>query len=237
MRALCALSIIAGSLWLIGCGAKPSVVAQENDRLRAKVLELEGRVKGLESRNDELETQLEQSRAAPTSVPTEIAENTPHVTGISINRLSHARDANGDGRMDTIVLYIQPADGLGRFLQIVGTVSVHVAILPAAAQARTIGTKLFSPREVRDGYRSAFTGQYYSFELPIEPLPAAKPAPIPPPPSAGDSPPVSGAVQPAATAPANRPAAIASTQCTVRVEYVDGYTGRSFSAERVIDLQ
>ena len=219
----CFALLLPAMIALAGCGTGGSVVATENDRLRAQVLELEGQVKTLTSRSAELQTQLNQALQRPDSVPAEIAENTPHVTSIALNRLSHARDSDGDGRMDTITLFLEPADGLGRFLQIVGSVAMHAAILPTDGPAKTIGQKTLTPKEVRDGYRSAFTGQYYSLTLPIDPPPLAPPKPMPP---------VSGTT----TAPATRPADPAS-QCTVRVEYTDGYTGQKFSTERVIDLR
>ena len=225
MRRLCTVNLmLMALLWLCGCGVSNSVVATENDRLRAQVMEFEKQVKTLESRNAELQTQLEAQARVPSSIPREIAENTPHVTGISINRLSQARDSDGDGRLDSIILYLEPADGLGRFLQIVGSVSMHAAILPPDGPAQTIGQTTLGPAELRDAYRSAFTGQYYSLELPIEP---------PPLPTARPLPPASGA----ATAPANSAASDPATQCTIRIEYVDGYTGQRFAAERVIDLR
>ncbi|HVP72364.1 MAG TPA: hypothetical protein VMS30_01410 [Phycisphaerales bacterium] len=226
MRRLCTfnLMILLASLWLCGCGVSNSVVATENDRLRAQVMELEKQVKTLESRNSELQTQIEAQARVPSSIPREIAENTPHVTGVSINRLSQARDSDGDGRLDSIILYLEPADGLGRFLQIVGSVSMHAAILPPNGPAKTIGQKTLGPAELRDAYRSAFTGQYYSLILPIEPPPA---------PAAPRLPPATGAT----TAPAIAPVSDPAGQCTVRIEYVDGYTGQRFAAERVIDLR
>ena len=226
MRAFTAVILsLACALTLTGCSTG-GAVATENDRLRAQVLDLEKQVKTLKGRSAELETQLARATSAPSSVPADIIANTPHVTAIGLSRLSQARDENGDGRLDTIILYLEPTDGLGRFLQIVGRVAMHAAILPSDGPAKTIGQKTLGPAEVRDGYRSAFTGQYYALALPIDPPETPKTV-IPAATAAGE---ISAA---ASVLPPESPA----TQCTVRVEFTDGYTGQKFSTERVIDLR
>lgn len=171
----------ASALFLIiavtlpGCsGGGGARFANENDRLRAQALDLENQAKALKSRNAELEAQLAQATRAPTTLPADVIAATPHVASISLGRLSHARDDNNDGKLDTILLFLEPTDGLGRFLQIVGSVSIHAAILPADGPAKTIGQRNIGPKELRDAYRSSFTGQYYSLSLPIE-LPSPSP--------------------------------------------------------------
>lgn len=224
-------AIILCALCLAGCGVGGGVVATENDRLRAQVLDLESQVRTLTSRNAELQTQLALASRAQESVPPEILANTPRITSISLSRLSQARDEDGDGRLDSIILYLEPADGLGRFLQIVGSVSMHAAVLPPDGPAQTIGQRTIGPDELRAAYRSAFTGQYYSLTLPIEPR-EVTPAPQPPPPPPSGAP-ATMVIEPVAVVGPESPL----TQCTVRVEYIDGYTGQRFAAERVIDLR
>jgi hypothetical protein len=143
--------------------------ANENDRLRAQAVDLENQVKMLQGRNVELQTQLAEAVRGSSTAPPEVIENTPRVVAISLSRLSQARDENGDDKLDSILLYLEPADGLGRFMQVVGSVSMHAAILPKDEPAITIGQKTIGPKELRDAYRAAFTGQYYSLSMPIEP--------------------------------------------------------------------
>ncbi len=195
--------LLVATFAFTGCASSGGAVAAENDRLRERALTLENENKTLTSRVAELETQLAQANRAPTAVPADVLANTPHVTAIALSRLSQAMDTDSDGKLDMIALYMEPADGLGRFLQTTGSVSMHAAVLPAEGAAVTIGQGTLGPKELRDGYRSAFTGQYYSLTLPID----------------------------AAKIPAG------ATECTVRVVFTDGYTGQSYSAERVIDLR
>jgi hypothetical protein len=165
LRGLIALTAVGGLL--IGC-AGGARVAKANDALRAKNASLERQVNELARRNKELEAQLQLAARPPSTLPEEILANAPQVTEITIGRLSHARDNDGDGRTDTLLLYLHPADGRGRFVQLVGTVSVHAVLLPGDADATTIGRVVFTPIQVRDAYRSTITGIHYAFDVPIQ---------------------------------------------------------------------
>ena len=148
-----------------GCGSFKKV-SQENDRLRALVMELQDENRALAGRAGELEGQVQRlTRDLP--IPQEVRDATPHVTDISIASVSHATDTDGDGRPDTLVVYVEPTDGRGRFVQLVGALSVHAATLPADGDAITIGRVTLGPRELRDAYRSTFLGTHYTIDVPI----------------------------------------------------------------------
>jgi hypothetical protein len=158
------LTLFIGAL--SACGGKANF-ATENDALRAQVMDLQTQVDSLQRRNAELEVELRQASTVSDSSPEEIRAATPHVVSIDLSRLSHARDEDGDGEIDTLLLYINPADGMGRFVQIVGHLSVTAAILPADADAITIGRAGLDPAELRAAYRSGLTGVYYAVRVPI----------------------------------------------------------------------
>ncbi len=159
-------ALCAAGLLLAGC-AGPTRVSRENDRLRARVQELTKQVSRLEDHNAELMVRIRQQSAKPTSIPTEILDNTPHVARISIGTLSHARDHDGDGRPELLKVYVKPTDGLGRFVQMVGELAVHAAILPPDKEAITIGRITLGPGAVRGAYRSSVLGTRYAVTLPI----------------------------------------------------------------------
>lgn len=161
------ISLIALALPLIGC-ANTAALRRENDRLRAEVMELKSANDRLEGRVEELDAELARRSEAPDSLPAAIRANTPHVTALDLSRLSHVQDGDGDGRPDRLVLYVQPADSLGRFVQIVGTLTAHAAILPADGEARTVGRLTLEPAALREAYRSSFTGTHYTIEVPID---------------------------------------------------------------------
>ncbi len=168
------LTLVALSFAAAGCGSGAKRASLENDRLRAEALDLKDRIVGLEKRNAELEAELLRASAEPRSLAEEYRANAPHVASISIGRLSHARDDDGDGRPDTLVLYVKPSDGLDRFVQMVGHLSAHAAILPTNGDAVTIGRANLGPAEVRQAYRSSALGTHYTVTLPIESPPDAQ---------------------------------------------------------------
>ncbi len=141
-------------------------VSRENDRLRAEVLGLKDHVDQLTWHVKELQAQLSQT-ADVSALPPEVRASTPRVAEISVGWLSHAADEDGDGRPETLVLYVEPADGLGRFLQMVGSLSAHAAVLPPDRDAITIGRVTLGPQELRGAYRSSFLGTNYSVTVPI----------------------------------------------------------------------
>lgn len=163
-----------GLIVLVLSGCSDGQIATENDGLRRQVLELRKENEQLRQRETELTFELQQDSRRPDALPPEIRENTPHVASISIGPRSHVRDQDDDGIPDRILVYVTPADGYGRFIQLVGSLSMHAVILPPDADAITIGRVTLEPFELRAAYRSGITGTHYTIELPIENLP--KPA-------------------------------------------------------------
>jgi hypothetical protein len=156
---------------LVGCGKKAS---RQNDLLRAQVMDLETQVQELTDRNRELEASLAKAETRPGEPPEEVRAATPQVVRVEIDRLSHALDEDGDGRVEALQIYVKPADGMGRFVQLAGWLSVHAADLRAEADAETLGRVRLGPAEVREAYRTSFMGTHYSVTLPLT-LPAERP--------------------------------------------------------------
>jgi hypothetical protein len=163
------LAIVAATVTvLIAPGCRDQRLSEENDRLRARVLDLETEIRALRQRNEELAVAVERVADASDGLSADALAATPGLVELKIGRLSHSDDEDGDGIAETLVLYLNPRDGRSRFLQIVGTLSVHAAVLPPDADAITIGRRTLDPIELRDAYRSGVTGTHYTVELPIE---------------------------------------------------------------------
>jgi hypothetical protein len=138
-----------------GCG--PRNFANENDALRARVHELESRVEALEAERDELAAEL---AAAGHEVEPDVLESVPRVTGLELSRLSHFRD----GR---VVLYVEPLDGRGRFVQLAGELTAVVALLDGDDGVEMLGEATLDPATLRDAYRSGFSGTHYTVEVEV----------------------------------------------------------------------
>ncbi len=157
---------------LLVCGPLPGCknreLSSQADDLRRRVLELENENKAHRLREAELRAELEREAARPDELPAEIRANMPRVAAISLNRLSHARDTDDDGRRESLMLYIEPKDGRGRFVQMVGHLSVHALLVPPDDDAMTLARVRLAPEALRAAYRSGVTGTHYLVELALE---------------------------------------------------------------------
>ena len=154
---------------IAGCGSPRILVPTDGDEARARVMELEQENRELQREVTELRAQLDASAATPRIPPAEIVEAWPRPVDLTIGRLSGVVDTSGDDLPDTVRLYLQPADGRGRFVQLFGRLSVHAAVLPDGGTARSVGRLDLDPHQLRDAWRSGFTGTHYTVELPLDP--------------------------------------------------------------------
>lgn len=203
---------LVGLLGVMPLGCQQRHFQTESDHLRARVMELEGEVELLQQREAELKAQLRRLRRAQERLQDldepDIAEFVPQVVGISLGRLSHARDLDGDGLPNVLVLYVQPRDSRGRFVQMAGHVRIRAFVLPENSdEPISICRVELGPGQVRDAYRSGITGTHYAIEVPLE-LP-----------------------------PGIDEEWVEQQQATVRVAFIDGQTGLRHTAERTIDLR
>jgi outer membrane murein-binding lipoprotein Lpp len=151
---------------LAGCGAKAS---RENSRLRAQVMDLEAEVESLTARNRELETALAETRAAAgdRTIPPDVQAAIPYVAVVEIDRKSYARDTDGDGRVDELVVYVKPLDGRRRFVQMAGSLTVTATVIVPDAEPVILARAELDPAQLRDAYRSSFMGTHYRVVLPL----------------------------------------------------------------------
>ncbi len=199
-----ALPLITAAMTLAivpGCGSAKRV-SSENDRLRAEVLDLQDENRSFASQVEELQGQLDRA-TGETPVPRAVLAATPHVASLSVDSLSHTIDTDDDGQPDSLTVYVSPSDGLGRLVQVVGDLSIHVALLPTDDDAVTLGRVSLGPQELRDAYHSTWLGTHYTVDVPITiPLGVSEP-----------------------------------TSFTVKVEFIDGYSGRRVTSQQSLDLE
>lgn len=215
---------------LSGCAAKV-LSPTPADQLRRQNAELSAKVESLELQLSESRTALaarasasqpagagradasvgDGAADAPVLSP-EAIEATPHLAAITIAASSHTdTPLSGEGCVARI--YVTPVDGLGRFLQVVGTASVTLYWSPPGCAAEVIACQEFGPLALRGAYRSGFGGTHYTLEWPV--VPGA---------SSGDG------------APDGRTGSgwTCGSQVEVKVEFTDARSGRVFTARRAL---
>ncbi|MEX0885645.1 MAG: hypothetical protein WD009_04320 [Phycisphaeraceae bacterium] len=158
--------LVAGAV-LPGCrvGGGRSV-ASENTRLRQVNLDYQRQVDRLESRlvlkEGQIATLTQQlEQAAP---PMDGAE-VPVLSRIELGRFTAGYDTTGDGRDDTLRVYVRTLDQHGRMLPVAGRARVRAVVVPAEGEPRVLAERVYEPREWDAAYRAGFTGTHYTLEL------------------------------------------------------------------------
>lgn len=151
------------------------------DVLRKQNLELQNQVAQLQKDASELRAKLaELAGAGGSGKSPEVAEATPRVASVEIDFLSGpTADSISPPQSDrnrTVAVYIKPLDGRGRFIQATGKLTVEVSRLTtlvqneqagADAPARLLAGRTLEPLQLRDAYRSGFTGTYYVVDVAV----------------------------------------------------------------------
>ncbi len=167
--AVVAGSVVGALLALAGCSPATILKPTDSDALRIQVRDLKVQVEELTQVNAQLELQVKAATQAAqdnSGISAEAALATPKLVQIRVGSPSHfEKDAAGGRCLAT--LYLEPQDGLGRFLQVVGTLDVSIFELSATGSSRTLGSASFNPVEVRDAWRGGVLGSHYTFEVPI----------------------------------------------------------------------
>ncbi|MBL8746137.1 MAG: hypothetical protein JNK58_07255 [Phycisphaerae bacterium] len=203
---LCLLLVAAAAG---GCTAKGRW--SETDALREQLADAERRITTLTAERDEARAiiaEADRVRLGTGELSAEAAAALPRVATLTIDPLSGLTDANPDDStpFDAVEVYLKPADGRGRFVQIVGSVSVRADLLPRTgmsndASPRTLASATFGPAELREAYRSTFLSTHYTLRMPL--------------PDTRD---------------------LAANNLAISVEFLDALSGRVHRAERVLTV-
>lgn len=165
IQCLAAVLVCAG---LTSCRSARMMASAESARLRREVVELRKHIDSLEQRNRDLEIQVQQATSSAGPAAAEILANIPHVVEITIDRRSFAKDRDGDGRPEVLIIFVAPTDGRGRFEKMVGTVTATAALVPRRGDPLVVGRAEYTTSQVNDAYRYSFTGLHYTFEVPLQ---------------------------------------------------------------------
>ena len=226
--ALAGMPCVIVAVALAGCSAKV-LSPTPADQLRRQNAELAAKVESLERQLSEARTALAEASSRPqagdgkagaelagadasaATLSPEAIEATPHLAGMTIAGSSHTdRALSGEGCVARI--YLTPVDGLGRFLQVVGSASVTLYWSPPGCEAEVLSCQEFGPLALRGAYRSGFGGTHYTLEWPI---------------ATTGAPGAEGAGSPASAWTCGSPV-------EVKVEFTDSRSGRVFTARRAL---
>jgi len=119
--------------------------------------------------NEQLEAQRRQIEAMQQRDGRSVAADVPVPQFVSVRfeRYSGFLDTDGDGRVDTLRLYLHTLDQGGRFIPIAGHVAVQVVAVEAGREPRVLLEETIEPAAFARAYRSGFTGTHYTVQLPL----------------------------------------------------------------------
>lgn len=163
--ALAALPAVLLGALATGCKAR-ALAPNVADGLRAEVVERTRERDEARAKVAELETKLtELTLARDAKIDPESAEAMPALAGVALSGLSTARLT--EPNKAALALVIEPRDGLGRFLQITGTLRATAAILIPGREPLAAGKATLGPKVLREAYRSTPFGTHYTIEIPL----------------------------------------------------------------------
>ncbi|TVQ62863.1 MAG: hypothetical protein EA378_03360 [Phycisphaerales bacterium] len=122
-------AVIGAVLLAGGCGG-PKNFTNENDRLRSEAIARESRIGELEAANAELRAKVfEADRRSDAPMPESVREALPRVGKLEI--LEPLQDVSREGeRLGRVRVRVRPVDGRGRFVQMVGAMTVELIAFP-----------------------------------------------------------------------------------------------------------
>lgn len=166
------LAIITISLsGMIGCQNGSKSFVNENDRLRREVMNLTEQVESLTAEQRRLTTALANATATPAGIPEGMTP--PRLSEVTLGNHSGGIDTDGDGRDDSVRLYVQPTDQRGRMITIIATAEVTITHTHPGSASTTLATAKIDAPTLDQAYRSGLTGTHYTLEIPLTSLPPA----------------------------------------------------------------
>jgi cell division protein FtsB len=156
-----------GLLAIPGCSVK-LLAPTAADSLREQVSVQAARIEALEQRERELEAQVRslslEADPARGGLSAEAELARPRLAAISLGSASALRSGAAGPEL---AIHLEPRDGRGRFLQIVGSLELEATLLPLGGEPWLLGRWSYGPLAVRDAWRGGLTGGHYTFREPV----------------------------------------------------------------------
>jgi outer membrane murein-binding lipoprotein Lpp len=161
------VAALALSAALSACHMGPRNYENENDRLRAEVLDLTTQVRDLSAQVEALDNALTaaEQRRDPT-LPAGV--HRPQLAAIVVGRTSCIILEQDQ---PTARLYLRTLDARQRFTQTIAEAQLTITATRPGAQAVTLATHTFDARQFDAAYRSSFAGTHYTLLCPVKRLP------------------------------------------------------------------
>ena len=160
------LTLLFLSFGVAGC--RVTVLSPSSDdtaRDRNAVLEEENQV--LTRENEGLKVRISEAESEWDPMAVQLSEATPRLISMTIQDSSLVEPLDEKTGSSQLILRMSPSDDRGRFLQVVGGLSVTVVGVSVQEDPILLAQQAFTPTEVRDAWRGGLMGSGYVFEIPL----------------------------------------------------------------------
>lgn len=158
--------MLAAVCLLASCKAKVLKPSPADD-LRRQVAELQRQAKEQQAQIQELKAKLAQ-QAAAVGIDPAVEAARPVLASVRFTTGTGLEPMPEGGIGCLLRVVVVPEDGRGRFLQVVGELTVSMVRLVEGCEPEVTVCRTFGPLEVREAWRSGFMGTHYTFEVPLE---------------------------------------------------------------------
>lgn len=149
---------------LTGCQSGRRI-AKANDALRLERESLKERVSAVEAENAELRAKVSELSREQSALPDDTLSALPRIASIELTRSSTIWT---EGGASEIRFFLVPKDGLGRFVQAVGTLKLRAVVTGSPSEEPSVLIEQdITPTEIRRAYASGIGGAVYLFQIPV----------------------------------------------------------------------
>ena len=138
-----------------------------DDTARDRNAVLEEANQALTRENEGLKVRISDAESELDPLMVELSEATPRLISMTIQDSSLVEPLDGETGPSHLMLRMSPSDDRGRFLQVVGGLSVTVVGVSVEEDPILLAQRTFTPTEVRDAWRGGLMGSGYVFEVPL----------------------------------------------------------------------
>jgi cell division protein FtsB len=153
-------SVFCLLIFTAGCletNKQQTTLADQADKLKEQNAQLQKQIEQTKSENEELKSQVQVLSGVPEQVK---GENLYHLQKIRIGRYTNLYDKDKDGKMERLIVYIQPVDEDGDIIKAAGDVDVQLWNLSKEQDQALLCKGHVKPEELKKLWFAALMTHY-----------------------------------------------------------------------------
>jgi outer membrane murein-binding lipoprotein Lpp len=156
---LCLWSCVFGLILSSGCNSENEIKKYKTqiDNLNKEKTQLTNQVEQIQSENEQLKKQVSELQKLPDNVK---GTNLYQLENVKIHNYSSLYDENKDGKLDTLVVRIQPMDSFGDLIKAAGSVEIELWNLNKTESQAQIGKWQVGPEELKKTWNNILITNY-----------------------------------------------------------------------------